>query len=275
MQIVGVKFDYSETTEYFDAGNLNIKLYDKVLCNTENGLCLGTVNSTNLKVDEVEQKVVRIATQKDLNEYEKIVEKQNNVLCEIKKTVKQYGIDMNLVSVYYTFDMSKLIISFTAEGRVDFRDLVKGLVNEYKTRIELRQIGVRDKAKLLGGYGMCGRALCCSKYLKDFGKVSLKMAKNQGLSLNPNGITGSCGRLMCCLQYEDEQYLSALANMPKLNSKVKTPDGEGVVTFNDVLKNEVTVKFVDEDGTYTMRDYALSEIIFNKNEGNKNQNEQN
>ena len=273
MQIVGVKFDYSENTEYFDSGDLNVKIFDKVLCATENGLCLGIVNGTNLKIDDVNQKVVRLATEKDLEEYKKIDQKQNTVLNEVKQIVKQYGIDMNLVTAYYTFDMSKLIISFTAEGRVDFRDLVKGLVNDYKTRIELRQIGVRDKAKVLGGYGICGRPLCCSKYLKDFGKVSLKMAKNQGLSLNPNGITGCCGRLMCCLQYEDQQYLDTLAKMPKLNSKVKTPDGEGTVSYNDVLKNEVSVKFVDEDGGYYIQDYALSEIEFNKYQGDKKQNE--
>ena len=273
MQIVGVKFDLSEETQYFDANNISIKLFDKVLCETENGLCLGTVNALDPKVDNPEQKVVRVATQKDLDEYQKIVEKQNVVLAEVKQMIKQYGIDMNLVSAYYTFDMSKLIISFTAEGRVDFRDLVKGLASEYKTRIELRQIGVRDKAKVLGGYGVCGRPLCCAKFLKDFGKVSLKMAKNQNLSPNPNGITGCCGRLMCCMQYEDKQYLDALAKMPKINSKVKTPNGEGVATYNNVLKNLVTVKFVNEDGTYYNQEFALSVLKFDKYQNESNQNE--
>ena len=275
MQIVGVKFDLSESTEFFDAGELSIKLYDKVLCQTENGVCFGTVNSTNLKQEGVKQKVIRVATQKDIEEYKTICKKQDEVLIEVKKMVKQYGIDMNLVSCYYTFDMSKLIISFTADGRVDFRDLVKGLATEFKTRIELKQIGVRDKAKVLGGYGICGRPLCCSKFLKDFGKVTLKMAKDQNLSLNPTGITGCCGRLMCCMQYEDKQYLDALANMPKINSKVKTPDGVGVAIYNNVLKNLVTVKIVNDDGTYRNQEYALSEIKFDRQNNERNQNEQN
>ena len=264
MQIVGVKFDLSESTEFFDAGELAIKLYDKVLCKTENGVCFGTVNSTKVNVQETSQKVIRIATSKDIEEYQKICKKQDEVLIQVKQMVKQYGIDMNLVSAYYTFDMTKLIISFTADGRVDFRDLVKGLATEFKTRIELKQIGVRDKAKVLGGYGMCGRPLCCSKFLNDFGKVTLKMAKNQNLSLNPNGITGSCGRLMCCMQYEDSQYVEALEKMPKINSKVKTPDGEGIAIYNNVLKNLVTVKFVSDDGSYRNQEYALSEIKFDK-----------
>ena len=264
MQIVGVKFDLADSTQYFDANNLQLILGQKVLCNTENGMCFGEVTAIDVKNVEAEYKVAKIATQKEIEQYKKNIEKQNLVLAEIKKLVKQYGIDMNVVSAFYTYDLSKLIISFTAEGRVDFRDLLKGLINEYKCRIELRQIGVRDKAKVLGGYGICGKQLCCNKFLSDFGKVSLKMAKNQGLSLNPSGITGCCGRLMCCLQYEDSQYVDALSKMPKLNSKVITPEGEGIVTYNNVLKNEVTVKFVNDDGSYTNKDFSLSEISFKK-----------
>lgn len=273
MQIVGVKFDLSECTQFFDAGELVVKLYDKVLCQTENGVCFGHVNSINAKAQDVSQKVIRIATQKDIEEYQKICKKQTEVLSQVKQMVKQYGIEMNLVSAFYTFDMTKLIISFTADGRVDFRDLVKGLANEYKTRIELKQIGVRDKAKILGGYGICGKPLCCSKFLNDFGKVSLKMAKNQNLSPNPNGITGCCGRLMCCMQYEDSQYLEALSKMPKINSKVKTADGEGIAIYNNVLKNTVTVKFISEDGTYRNQEYALSEIKFDISKNQREQNE--
>ena len=175
---------------------------------------------------------------------------------------------MKMIDAEYTFDMSKLSFSFTADNRVDFRELLKSLASEFKTRIELRQVGARDESKILGGYGPCGRPLCCSNHLRDFGKVSIKMAKDQGLSLNPTGINGVCGRLMCCLAYEEDEYSKVLQRMPKLNSKVKTPEGEGTVTFNNVLKEEVSVKFVNEDGSYIIRDFSLGEIEFERKEQN-------
>ena len=188
---------------------------------------------------------------------------------ETKKIVAEQKLDMKVVSAEYSFDTSKLIISFVAENRVDFRDLVKSLAGLFKTRIELRQIGVRDEAKLVGGFGPCGRQLCCTNHLCSFEKVSIKMAKNQGLSLNPQSISGACGRYLCCLAYEDDQYASVLAKMPKLNSKVQTADGVGTVVFNNVLKEQVTVKFLKDDGSYTTNDYALSEIKFGKEENDK------
>jgi cell fate regulator YaaT (PSP1 superfamily) len=196
-------------------------------------------------------------------------ENAKKALAETKKVVLEQKLDMKVVAAEYSFDTTKLIISFVAEDRVDFRDLVKTLAAMFKTRIELRQIGVRDEAKLVGGYGPCGRGLCCANHLCSFEKVSIKMAKNQGLSLNPQSISGACGRYMCCLGYEDEQYSQVLAKMPKLNSKVKTPDGVGVVVFNNVLKEQVSVKFIKDDGSFTTNDYALTEIKFGKEEDDK------
>lgn len=275
MQIVGVKFNSGLPVQFFDAGDLQTKIGDCVICSTEFGTCFGKIQTSNRqseKEESVAGKILRIATPNDKAQQEKIAKMQKSALFEAKAIVKQFGLEMKLVDAYYVFDLSKLIISFTANGRIDFRQLVKSLAGKFKTRIELRQIGVRDESKVVGGYGVCGRQLCCAGHLKDFGKVCLKMAKDQGLSLNPNGLTGVCGRLMCCLQYEDKFYADALAKMPKLGSVVSTPDGKGINTYNNILKNEVTVKFQNEDGSYTTKDFALSEISFEKKaNGNKNE----
>lgn len=269
MQIIGVKFRSSNNIYDFDAGSLEIKKGDAVIVETINGLCYGKVEVVNKdKESETElKKVIRKATEKDSQHLLTIRKKEQNALSEVKTMAKQYGLEMKVIDAEYMFDMSKLIFTFTADDRVDFRELVKSLASTFKTRIELRQVGVRDEAKILGGLGPCGRQTCCKNHLKEFEKVSVKMAKNQGLSLNPTGISGTCGRLMCCLAYEDNQYVEALSKMPKLNSKVKTPDGVGSVTYNNILKNLVSVKFVNEDGSYKINEYALSEIEF----GNKDE----
>ena len=266
MQIVGVKFKPATEVEYFNCERLELKKGDAVICETENGLMFGIVeiNSAEHNTSGEYKKVLRVATENDKKKLNDVHQKETDALNKAKKLAKQHGLEMKLIDAEYTFDTNKLTFSFTAEGRVDFRDLLKSMATEFRTRIELKQIGARDETKVIGGFGPCGRTLCCASHLKDFGKVSIKMAKDQGLSLNPTGINGMCNRLLCCLQYEENDYVEALQNMPKLNSKVSTPDGEGVATFNNVLKNEVSVKFVNEDGSYVIRDYALGEIKFEK-----------
>lgn len=264
MQVVEVKFKaVGDIGQYIDE-KLDLQVDDDVIVDDEGLVKYGIVIKSNLPVDEEKQyqKIMRKATEKDINQLKQNIKKAEYALQETKSLVKKQMLDMKVISAEYTFDTSKLIISFTSENRVDFRELVKTLAGLFKTRIELRQIGVRDEAKILGGIGPCGRQLCCSNHLCSFEKVSIKMAKNQGLSLNPTGISGSCGRYMCCLAYEDDFYADAMAKMPKLNSKVKTPDGEGVCSFNNVLKQTVTVKFVGEDGSHKFADYSLGEIKF-------------
>ena len=266
MQVVGIKFkSVGEVCEY-DANNLQIKTGDAVICESDGGLLYG-IAETDVKeknTDGEYKKVIRIATENDRHKLDEIRKKEADAILIAKGLIKKHELEMKLIDAEYSFDMTKLAFTFTAEGRVDFRELLKSMASEFKTRIELKQVGVRDEAKILGGYGSCGRQLCCSNHLRDFEKVSIKMAKDQGLSLNPSGINGVCGRLKCCLSYEENDYVAALQNMPKLNSKVKTPDGEGTVTFNNVLKDEVSVKFINEDGSYSIKDYALGEIKFDK-----------
>ena len=266
MQIkeVGINFEGQPKIYSFNPAGLNLKLGDYVVVDTARGLELGKV-ATPIKEAEVKEedeplkKVIRLATEEDIKA------KGNNVL-EAKKDktriieiVNDFKLDMKIVSVELTLDKSKMLINFTSENRVDFRELVKTLASEFKTRIELRQIGPRDEVKILGGLGPCGRPCCCTKNTGDFEHVSIKMAKNQGLSLNPSNISGLCGRLMCCLSYENKHYAEALKLMPKVGSEVKTPDGIGTVLYNNLLKRTVEVKFEDDK-----KEYAVSELEFNK-----------
>ena len=203
--------------------------------------------------------VIRAATEEDIkiyNENEKKAEEAYKV-CEEK--IKEHNLDMKLVDVEYTFDSTKLLFYFTADGRVDFRDLVKDLASIYKTRIELRQIGVRDEVKMLGGYGMCGRELCCCNHLSDLNPVSIKMAKEQGLSLNPTKISGVCGRLMCCLKHEQDVYEEKLSRLPSVGSIVKTPEGKGTVEDVEVLKEVLKVK-IEKDGTFIKKSFKNEEV---------------
>lgn len=266
MQIkeVGINFEGQPKIYSFNPAGLNLKLGDYVVVDTARGLELGKV-ATPIKEAEVKEedeplkKVIRLATEEDIKA------KGNNVL-EAKKDktriieiVNDFKLDMKIVSVELTLDKSKMLINFTSDNRVDFRELVKTLASEFKTRIELRQIGPRDEVKILGGLGPCGRPCCCTKNTGDFEHVSIKMAKNQGLSLNPSNISGLCGRLMCCLSYENKHYAEALKLMPKVGSEVKTPDGVGTVLYNNLLKRTVEVKFEDDK-----KEYAVSELEFNK-----------
>ena len=279
LKVVGVKFRKAGKIYYFNPNNLELNLGDAVVVENSRGLELGYIGETLKEIDESElseelMPVVRIATKKDLENFEKNKEKESQALAKAKELVNKYNLDMKFVDAEYTLDSSKVIINFTCEDRVDFRELVKELASILKTRIELRQIGIRDQAKIIGAIGNCGKECCCKMYLSDFDKVSIKMAKTQNLSLNPTKISGVCGRLMCCLAYENEFYAEIMSKMPKLNSKVKTKDGIGQVVYNDVLKERVVVKFVTEDST-KIESYAIDEIKPVPNENKENQENKN
>ena len=264
-KIIGVRFKKPSKIYFFDPGELEPKLGDKVIVETSMGKEMGTVAVVNKLIDESKLKdalksVVRIADKDDLKHQEENEEKEKEALETCKKKIKEHKLDMELVEVRYLFDNSKLIFYFTAEGRIDFRDLVKDLAAIYKTRIELRQIGVRDQIKRLGGNGICGRELCCCSFLKDYGSVSIKMAKEQNLSLNASKITGNCGRLMCCLKYEENVYEDKMEKLPHPGAIVMTDEGEGVVETVEVLREIVKVKFKDEEGSNYYKKFNANEI---------------
>ncbi len=268
--IVGVRFKKPGKIYFFDPGYLKINQKDKVIVETSFGEELGEVvinkrNMSNSKLSAPLKKVIRIATSKDLKHYEenKKKEKEAFKICEDK--IKKYKLDMHLTDVEYKFDNSKILFFFTADGRIDFRELVKDLASIFKTRIELRQIGVRDEVKRIGGNGVCGRELCCCSFLNDFETVSIKMAKEQNISLNPSKISGNCGRLMCCLKYEQDVYEDKLKRLPKIGSTVKTVDGEGIVDSIETLKEIVRIKFKDEDDNNFYKKYPASEVKIIKN----------
>ena len=264
-KIIGVRFKKPSKIYFFDPGELEPKLGDKVIVETSMGKEMGTVAVVNKLIDESKLKdalksVVRIADKDDLKHQEENEKKEKEALETCKKKIKEHKLDMELVEVRYLFDNSKLIFYFTAEGRIDFRDLVKDLAAIYKTRIELRQIGVRDQIKRLGGNGICGRELCCCSFLNDYGSVSIKMAKEQNLSLNASKITGSCGRLMCCLKYEENVYEDKMEKLPHLGAIVMTDEGEGIVETVEVLREIVKVKFKDEEGSNYYKKFNANEI---------------
>lgn len=250
--IVGVRFKKAGKIYYFDPGTLALKKEDPVIVETARGLEYGLVVIPPREVDEASvvpplKPVLRQATEKDSAKILENEAKEAEALKICAQKITAHKLEMNLVSVEYTFDVSKIIFYFTAEGRVDFRDLVKDLAGIFRTRIELRQIGVRDEAKMIGGIGCCGRSLCCATFLGDFEPVSIRMAKEQNLSLNPTKISGICGRLMCCLKYESNMYGSCCRkqNAPKPGAKVIAPDGEGKVVAVDAAKKTVSVKHAD------------------------------
>jgi cell fate regulator YaaT (PSP1 superfamily) len=207
---------------------------------------------------------VRKASKKDEENREKFAAKRPEAMALAEEKIRARELDMKLIDCEYTFDGSKIIFYFTAEGRVDFRDLVRDLAQAFHVRIELRQVGIRDEAKLLGGLAPCGRPCCCASFLQDFKKVSIKMAKTQGLSLNPGKISGLCGRLMCCLEYENEYYSDVYKKMPKIGSEVETPDGKGSVVSNNMLKLITRVKIVHADKSEVYRDYPVAELKWTK-----------
>ncbi|MBQ7874683.1 MAG: stage 0 sporulation family protein, partial [Oscillospiraceae bacterium] len=250
IEVIGVRFKEVGKVYYFDPEGEKFSIGDKVIVETSRGTECGEVAADNRFVSEEKvvmplKKVLRFATAEDLKHVEEndILEKQAFDKCLVK--IAEHGLDMKLVDVEYTFDNSKIIFYFTADGRVDFRELVKDLAAIFRTRIELRQIGVRDEAKMMGGLGICGRPFCCSQFLGEFAPVSVKMAKEQGLSLNPTKISGTCGRLMCCLKYEQDGYEELIRTMPRVGSAVRTPDGNGVVVDLNLMTGMLTVKMDD------------------------------
>ncbi len=250
IEVIGVRFKEVGKVYYFDPDGEKFAIGDRVIVETSRGIECGEVAAGNRFVDEEKvvmplKKVLRFATQEDLEHVKEneVLEKQAFEKCLVK--ISEHGLDMKLVDVEYTFDNSKVIFYFTADGRVDFRELVKDLAAIFRTRIELRQIGVRDEAKMLGGLGICGRPFCCSQFLGEFVPVSVKMAKEQGLSLNPTKISGTCGRLMCCLKYEQDGYEELIRTTPRVGSGVRTPDGNGTVVDINLMTGMLTVKMDD------------------------------
>lgn len=260
MSKVGIKFDEGGRIFSIDT-DLELNNSDIVVVETVRGIELATVCQLGKNEDPQEEikSIIRVANEQDLKtakEQEKQFPKITKITNEL---IAKYKLEMKLVNVSLTLDGTKVIINYVCEDRVDFRDLVKDLASQLKLRIELRQIGIRDQAKIIGGIGFCGKECCCKKYLNDFDKVSIKMAKAQGLSLNPTKISGICGRLMCCLAYENDFYADVSAKMPKLNSRIKTKDGIGVNVYNNLLKQKVTVK-LDLGNEIKVIEYDLSEI---------------
>lgn len=261
--VVGVRFKKAGKIYYFDPGDLSIQKDDYVIVETVRGVEYGKAVVPRKQVEEHDvvlplKKVVRIADHKDrmiVDENKQAAQEAYDV-CNEK--VIGHQLDMKLVDVEYTFDRNKVIFYFTAEGRVDFRELVKDLASIFRTRIELRQIGVRDEAKMLGGIGPCGRMLCCSTFLGDFDPVSIKMAKDQNLSLNPTKISGLCGRLMCCLKYENDEYEAAKEQLPDLGEMIETPQGRGKVVGLNILERVLQVELKEQD---RVLEYTLDEII--------------
>lgn len=263
--IVGIKFRNGNKVYYFDPQGIAFDEGDGAIVETARGQEFGTVSITNKEVDEKDivsplKPVIRKATPDDFKKAEKNLADKDHALKVIREKVAEMGIQMKLVDAEYTFDRSKLIFYFTAEGRVDFRELVKILASIFKVRIELRQIYERDDTKMRGALAACGRPCCCTTHLPDFEKVSIKMAKIQGLSLNPQKISGVCGRLMCCLKYENAYYSEVFKEMPKVGSKVKTPDGDGTVEQNDLIKQTSRVRVLLSNGDYDLRTYKLEDM---------------
>lgn len=274
--IVGVRFRKPGKVYFFDPGYIRLKANDKVIVETSLGEDIGEVviskrEMPDDKVPSELKKIIRLANNRDIKKMEDNALKEKNALETCKKKIKEHKLDMNLVDVEYKFDNSKIIFYFTSDGRVDFRELVKDLAAIYKTRIELRQIGVRDEVRKIGGNGVCGRELCCCSFLNNFDIVSIKMAKEQSTSLNPSKISGNCGRLMCCLKYEQEAYEEKINRLPKVGAIVKTEDGEGVVSGVEVLKEVLKVQFKKDD-LNTYKNYKASDVKVIKNATNKDDN---
>ena len=277
-KVIGVRFRTAGKIYYFDPTRFEIKKGDHVIVETARGVEYGTVVGGIREVDDSKvvqplKPVLRIATERD-NEQEaanKGKEKEAFRICQEK--IRKHGLDMKLIDAEYTFDNNKVLFYFTADGRIDFRELVKDLASVFKTRIELRQIGVRDETKILGGIGICGRRLCCHTHLSEFVPVSIKMAKEQNLSLNPIKISGVCGRLMCCLKHEEETYEDFNRRLPNIGDYVTTDDGlKGEVSSVNVLRQQVKV-IVNVDDEKEIREYPLDQLRFKKRPGRNKKND--
>lgn len=277
-EIVGVRFKENGKTYFFDPCGIKVNSGETVIVETARGIEYGFVSVGNKIVPAKDvilplRPIVRKTTAEDNEKYIQNKEKEKSASEICLQKIKEYKLGMKLVDVEYTFDNSKLMFYFTADGRVDFRELVKDLASVFRTRIELRQIGIRDETKLIGGLGVCGLPFCCKKFLSDFVQVSIKMAKEQNLSLNSQKISGACGRLMCCLRYEHEFYEEELKKLPKIDSVVTTRDGKGTVSEVSPLTGFVRVKYVDRD-TVTFRSYHVDDIKIVATQKKTSQNEE-
>ena len=246
-EIIGIRFKKVGKIYYFDPNGVQAEKGQHAIVETARGIECGEIVIANKQVDDDKivkplKSLIRIATKEDMATVAQNIALEDQALKICAEKVKNHKLDMKLVAAEYTFDRGKVLFYFTSDGRVDFRELVKDLASVFRTRIELRQIGVRDEAKMVGGLGVCGNPLCCSTFLDDFQSVSINMAKEQGLSLNPTKISGTCGRLMCCLKYENEAYQELTRNTPPVDSIVETPDGRGVVTSINLLCGKCTVR---------------------------------
>lgn len=251
-EVISVKFKDGGRAYYFDPCGIKVKVGDSVIVETQNGTEFGTVSAENREVEDDTivkplRKTLRLATDRDFKKLAENRKKEAEAFKICEERIASHKLDMKLVSVEYSFDSNKIVFFFTSDGRVDFRELVKDLASRFHTRIELRQIGVRDEAKLLGGLGICGQPYCCKRFLSDFQPVSIKMAKEQGLSLNPTKISGSCGRLMCCLNYEQDAYEYLNSFTPNVGATVKTSEGLATVTDVNLITGNLFVKLIDSD----------------------------
>ncbi|MBR2077217.1 MAG: stage 0 sporulation family protein [Exiguobacterium sp.] len=263
LEVVGVRFKEAGKIYYFSPGDATLKRGDHVIVETVRGIEYGEIVQVNKQLGEDEvvlplKTILRVADQKDADivRDNRLAAVDAKAVCEEK--IREHQLEMKLVDVEYTFDRNKVIFYFTAEGRVDFRELVKDLASVFRTRIELRQIGVRDEAKLLSGIGPCGRVLCCSSFLGEFEPVSIKMAKDQNLSLNPNKISGVCGRLMCCLKYENDTYEELKRDLPDVGKRIKIPEGDGRVIGLNILDQLIQVELHDRTRVVT---YTIDELV--------------
>lgn len=263
--IIGVRFKNTGKVYYFDPGQNQLEKGSLVVVETARGIECGEVVIPNKEVADSTivkplKPVLRPATPEDKRRAKENAEKEQRAMRVCQEKIAAHKLDMKLVDVEYTFDNSKILFYFTADGRVDFRDLVKDLASVFRTRIELRQIGVRDEAKMLGGLGICGRPFCCSQFLSDFQPVSIKMAKEQNLSLNPTKISGLCGRLMCCLKYEQDTYEQTLKRIPRVGKDIVTPDGVGVIAEINAIKEMVKVRIRTADDSFDVREYPIDDV---------------
>ncbi|MDO4552630.1 MAG: stage 0 sporulation family protein [Bacillota bacterium] len=265
IKVASVRFKKAGKIYYFDPRDLQLKKGDSVIVETARGLEFGTMAEDVTEVEEKAvvsplKRIVRLANAKDLAQHQENMEKKEKALALCQEKVNKHKLDMKLIDVEHTFDNNKIIFYFTADGRVDFRELVKDLAGVFRMRIELRQIGVRDEAKMIGSIGSCGRPLCCHAWMPDFEPVSIKMAKVQNLSLNPTKISGTCGRLMCCLKYENATYVDLKKGMPDTGDRVDTPDGIGVVYDSNILEGKVKVRLVLEEKTEDKQEKLSSDL---------------
>ena len=275
-KVIGVKFKNTAKVYYFAPaeGETDYKEKSGVVVETAKGLEYGTVVFGLKEVDDKDivhplKPILRKATEKDEKTVKDNEKKIPEALEFANQKIDEMKLNMKLIGCEYAFDGKKMVFFFTSDNRVDFRELVKVLAGRFHQRIELRQVGIRDETKILGGIAPCGRTCCCSSCLSDFGKVTIKMAKNQGLHLNPGKISGLCGRLMCCLEYENDYYAEAVKKMPKIGGTVGTPEGEGVVIGNDMLKMISKVKITKGDGSEVYKDFPVNRLNFKKNKQNE------